>query len=211
MRKIEEGSGNWQTLHSRRWEGRTRLMASVAAILMLCMAAAMAMTPPSAYEDPEAPRLRASLRLPELRDQLERLTDAHATFIRQASVQRGDTIVSLLKRLGVEDPDAQQFIHDNAAARNLFELAPGRIVQAEADQDNLLVSLRATLGGGVSVSSELVIERGGGIDQPVFKAHVYTVSNELRYEMRSGTIAAGGFFKTMDASNTPVEVVPRAT
>ncbi|MGY2491297.1 M23 family metallopeptidase [Cupriavidus sp. CP313] len=193
--------------HSRRWECHTRLMASVAAILMLCMAAAMAMTPHSAYDDPEAPRLQASLRQPELRDQLERLTDAHATFIREESVQRGDTIVSLLKRLGVDDPDAQEFICGNAAARNLFELAPGRIVRAEADEDNLLVSLRAMLGGGVSVSRELVIERGGGIDQPVFKAQVHTVSNERLYEMRSGTIAAHGFFKTMDASNTPDEIV----
>ncbi len=193
--------------HSRHWVYRTQLVASVAAVLMLCMAAAMAMNPRSAYDDPEAPRLHVSLGQPELRDQLARLTDAHATFIREESMQRGDTIASLLKRLGVDDPDAQEFIRGNAAARKLFELEPGRIVQAEADQDNLLVSLRATLGGDVSVSRELVIERGGDLDQPVFKAHVHTVRNERHYEMRSGAIAANGFFKTMDASDLPDEIV----
>jgi len=193
--------------HSRNWERRTQLVAGVAAILMLCMAAAMAMTPHSAYDDPEAPRQQASLRLPDLNDQLARLTDARATYIREEPLQRGDTIASLLKRLGVDDPDAQAFIRGNAAARHLFDLEPGRIVQAEADQDKLLVSLHATLDGDVSASRELVIERAGEPDEPAYKAEVRTLRNELRYEMRSGTIAADGFFRTMDAANVPEEIV----
>ncbi|UIF87896.1 M23 family metallopeptidase (plasmid) [Cupriavidus necator] len=193
--------------HSRHWEHLTRLVACVATVLMLCMAAAMAMTPHSAYDGPEAPRLQASLRLPDLNAQLTRLTDARATYIREEPLQRGDTIASLLKRLGVDDPDAQAFIRGSTAARQLLDLEPGQIVQAESDQDNLLVSLHATLDGDVSASHELVIERAGDLDEPFFKAHLHTVRNELRYEMRSGTITANGFFKTMDAENVPEEIV----
>jgi hypothetical protein len=171
------------------------------------MAAAMAMTPHSAYYDSKAPRLQVSLGQLELHDQLARLTEVPATYIREEPMQRGDTIASLLKRLGVDDPDAQQFIRSNAAARNLFYLEPGQVVRVEADQDNLLVSLHAALGGNVSASNELVIGRAGDDpDEPAYKAEVRTVKNELRYEMRSGIVAAEGFFKTMDTANVPDEI-----
>ncbi len=194
--------------HSRYWEYRTQLVASIAAALMLCMAAAMAMTPNSAYDDRKAPRVQISLGQPELHHQLDGLTEVPATYTREEPMQRGDTIASLLKRLGVDDPGAQQFIRSNAAARNLFYLEPGQVVRVAADQDNLLVSLHATLGGNVSASKELVIGRAGGDpDEPAYKAEVHTVKNELRYEMRSGIVAAQGFFKTMDAANVPDEIV----
>ncbi|WP_454739216.1 M23 family metallopeptidase [Cupriavidus necator] len=186
---------------------RKKLIASVAAVLMLCMAAATGVVPRSAYLDPNAARQQESLRLPDMREQLERLTDAAATYIHEETVQRGDTIASLLKRLSVDDSDAQDFIRKNAAARNLFNLAPGQTVLAEVDQDHLMVSLRAPLDGNVSASRELVIERAGDLDEPVFRANVRAVSNELRYEMRSGVIAAGGFFRTMDAAKVPDEIV----
>ncbi len=193
--------------HSRRWEYRTQLVASVATVFMLCMAAAMAMTPHSAYDDSKTLRLQVSLDQPELHDQLASLTEIPATYIREEPMQRGDTIASLLKRLGVDDPDAQQFIRGNAVARNLFYLEPGQVVQVEADQDNLLVSLHAALGGNVSASNELVIGRAGDDPgEPAYKAEVRTIKNELRYEMRSGIVAAEGFFKTMDTANVPDEI-----
>lgn len=66
---------------SRHCEYRIQLVASVAAVLMLCMAAAIAMTPRSvAYEDPETHRPVVSLRKPTCTDQLASLTDARAPF-----------------------------------------------------------------------------------------------------------------------------------
>lgn len=183
------------------------LTAGVAAVLMLSMAAAMGVAPRHALDDARAPRQQESLRMPDMREQLEKLTDASATYIHEASVQRGDTIASLLGRLGVDDPDAQAFIGESTSARRLFDLEPGQIVLAEVDQDNLLVSLRATLDGSVSVARELVIERTGDVDEPAFQAHVHPVRNELRHEMRSGIIAASGFFKTMDDANVPSDIV----
>ncbi|KWR75041.1 M23 family metallopeptidase [Cupriavidus sp. IDO] len=198
---------NDPTLADHRGRRKKLIAASVAAVLMLCMAAATGVAPRNAYLDPMAPRQQESLRLPDLREQLEKLTDAAATYIHEAPMQRGDTIASLLKRLGIDDADAQDFIRTNAAARNLFNLEPGQVVLAEVDQDNLLVSLRATLDGNVSASRELVIERAGNVDEPVFKANVHAVKTELRHELRSGIIVAGGFSKTMDAANVPDEIV----
>ena len=183
------------------------LTAGVAAVLTLCMAAAMGVAPYSAYHDPGAPRRLDAIPMPDVRDQLEKLADAGATYIHEERVRRGDTIPTLLRRLGVEDPDAQQFIARDAAAHTLFNLQPDEVVQAEVDQDNLLVSLRATVDGNATVSRELVIRRAGGSQKSAFKANLQAVRNELRYEMRSGAITARGFFRTMDATNVPDDIV----
>jgi murein DD-endopeptidase MepM/ murein hydrolase activator NlpD len=73
-------------------------------------------------------------------------------------MQRGDTIATLLRRLGVDDPDAQAFISRTHRAWPVRpESRPD--VQAEIDDSNLLVSLQANLGGDAASSRELVIER----------------------------------------------------
>ncbi|GAB7549088.1 M23 family metallopeptidase [Cupriavidus sp. 8B] len=183
------------------------LTAGVAAVLTLCMAAAMGVAPHSAWHDAGAPRRLEVIALPDLRDQLEMLADAGATYVHEERARRGDTIVTLLRRLGVEDPDAQQFISRDPAARTLFNLQPEQVVQAEVDQDNLLVSLRTSVDGTAAVSRELVIRRAGGLQKAVFQANLQAVRNELRYEMRSGAITAGGFFRTMDVANVPDDIV----
>ncbi|WP_423194869.1 MULTISPECIES: M23 family metallopeptidase [unclassified Cupriavidus] len=193
-------------LHARR---RKQLTASVGTVFTLGMAAAMGVAPRNAYDDPDAPRVQQSLRLPDLREQLAQLTDADTgVYIRQEHMQRGDTIASLLRRMGVEDPDAQAFILKNRTARALFDLDPGQGVQAEVDDSNLLVSLQANLGGDAATSRELVIERVAreGADF-TYKARVNTVANDVRYEMASGAIGSGGFFKAMDAAYVPDEIV----
>lgn len=183
------------------------LPAGLAAVLMLCMAAAMGVAPRSAYHDPGAPRRLEALQLPDVRDQLEKLADAGATYIHEEPMRRGETIATLLRRLGVEDPDAQQFISRDPAARTLFNLQPDQVVQAEVDQDKLLVSLRALVAGNTTASRELLIRRAGDFQKPAFKANLQAVRNELRYEMRSGTITANGFFRTMDAAKVPDDIV----
>jgi murein DD-endopeptidase MepM/ murein hydrolase activator NlpD len=190
-------------LHARR---RKQLTAAVGTVFTLGMAAAMGVAPRSAFDDPQAPRVREAIRLPDLRAQLEQLTETDATFVREERMQRGDTIASLLKRLGVDDPDAQDFIRRNTTARGLFALNPGQTVQAEVDENNLLVSLQANLGGDAKASRELVIERVGN-EEAAYKARVQSVENELQYEMLSGAIATGGFFKAMDAAGVPDDIV----
>ncbi len=183
------------------------VIAGVAAILMLCMAAALGVAPRHTYDDEKGPLHREDLRMPDMRGQLAQLADAGATYIHQASMQHGDTIASLLTRLGIDDPDALVFLRNSAAARPFFDLGPGQTVLAEVDQDHLLVSLRVTLGGNVSAARELVIGRTGDSDRPEFKANRHAVKIELRHEMRSGIIATDGFFKAMDVAGVPGDIV----
>lgn len=185
---------------------RRMLTAAMAAALMLCMAAAKGVAPRAAYLGPQAPRLQESIQLPVLRDQLEKLTDANAKYIREERMQRGETIASVLKRIGLSSSDVHEFIRRDLAARNIFNLQPGQRVRVEVDQRNMLVSLQANLGGVVSASRELSIERIGDLARPVYVAHLQTVENELHYEMRSGSIGQGGFFYTMDAASVPDDV-----
>ncbi|MGO4314134.1 hypothetical protein AB4Z35_30610, partial [Pseudomonas sp. KB_15] len=94
----------------------------------------------------------------------------------------------------------------------LLNLDAGQAVQAEIDDHNLLVSLQANLGGDAAASRELVIERvapkaeGGDY---TYKARVQSVDNDVHYEMASGGIEAGGFFKSMDSANVPDDIVQK--
>ena len=195
--------------HTRR---RKQLTVAVGTVFTLGMAAAMGVAPRNAFDDPLAPRVQQPLRMPDVREQLEQLTDTDdaSVYVRQERMQRGDTIATLLRRLGVDDPDAQAFILKNPTARGLFNLNPGQTVQAEIDNSNLLVSLQANLGGDAATSRELVIERvapakeGGDY---TYKARIASVDNDMHYEMASGAIEANGFFKSMDTANVPDEVV----
>lgn len=194
-------------LHARR---RKQLTASVATVFTLGMAAAMGVAPRTAYDDPLAPRVLQPLRMPDVRSQLEQLDDTDNVYVREERMQRGDTIATLLRRLGVDDPDAQAFILKNPTARGLFNLNPGQTVQAEIDDSNLLVSLQANLGGDAGASRELVISRveSGDENAPAtYKAAIQSVGNELHYEMLSGAISAGGFFQAMDAADVPDDIV----
>jgi murein DD-endopeptidase MepM/ murein hydrolase activator NlpD len=154
----------------------------------------------------QAPRIQESLRLPDLRDQLEKLSNANATYVREENMRRGDTIATLLKRAGLDSPGAQEFFRRDPIARNIYSLQPGQTLQVAVDQSNLLVSLQAELGGDGSGSRKLFIERVGDLDESVYQAHLQSVQNNLQYEMRSGSFGEGGFFNGMDALNVPDDV-----
>lgn len=82
-------------------------------------------------------------------------------------VQRGDTVAALLKRLGVDDQTAFNFLRTEKSARSIFQLRPGRTVQAVVDNDQQLISLtylhspdqylRVTRNEGGFVAEELAI------------------------------------------------------
>lgn len=202
-----EPLGREEPSHKRPARHRDRFLAGTMIVLVLCMAAASGVPSRSDYAANKTPFSYESIRMPDLREQFERLANASDTYVHEEEIRRGDTIASLLKRLEVGDSDAQDYIRKNATTQSLFRLEPGQVVRAEVDQDHLLVSLHATLTGNVSSSRELVIERAPYLDGPAFSAYIHTVKNELRYEMRSGIIADSGFYKTMDKENVPEDVV----
>jgi murein DD-endopeptidase MepM/ murein hydrolase activator NlpD len=57
-------------------------------------------------------------------------------------ILRGDTVATLLQRLNVDDPAAFNFLRFEPAAKNIFQLRPGRNLQAITDADGELQKLR---------------------------------------------------------------------
>jgi murein DD-endopeptidase MepM/ murein hydrolase activator NlpD len=56
-------------------------------------------------------------------------------------VQRGDTVAALLQRMNVNDPAAFNFLRTEPSARSIFQLRPGRSVQAVTNTEGGLISL----------------------------------------------------------------------
>ncbi|MFT4100511.1 MAG: M23 family metallopeptidase [Burkholderiaceae bacterium] len=54
-------------------------------------------------------------------------------FIQSERIRRGDSLASLLSRLGALDIDFQRFVADNPTARGILQMQPGRTVLAELD------------------------------------------------------------------------------
>ncbi len=57
--------------------------------------------------------------------------DNNQSFLREEKVQRGDTVMGLLQRLGVDDPAAAGFLKSSASTQALFrQLSPGKNLTA---------------------------------------------------------------------------------
>ena len=85
--------------------------------------------------------VRAAVDAPEIAAR-----DAH--YWREERILRGDTLGSVLARLGVDDPEALAFVRLDPAARPLYRLRPGKALRVETDADGRFVSLRFVANNG---------------------------------------------------------------
>lgn len=75
--------------------------------------------------------------------QLEALADQDLQLSRSDLTRRGDTVDSLLRRLGVVDAQAAAFMRRDPNARRIFEGRAGKMVQARALANGALIDLVA--------------------------------------------------------------------
>lgn len=115
------------------------------------------------------------------------------TYWREERVQRGETIASLLSRLKVDDPKANQFLRASAEARGLRQLIAGRMVRAQTSDDGRLLELRY-LAGVMS----LVVKPEG----EEFRVTEQAAPMERRVVMKSGVIRSSLFAATDAAQLT---------
>lgn len=154
---------------------------------------------------PVARRISEELGAPDTRAQLEALAGRDDVFVAEQRIRRGDTVGTLLGRLGVVDGQAEAFLRTGPGARILAQLKPGRLVQVRVDEDGALQSLRYSQGApdgrdpaaGASAHA-LVVERHG----ESFVAHDEATANERRVELASGEIRSSLFAAT-DAAGLP--------
>ncbi|MDP1997090.1 MAG: peptidoglycan DD-metalloendopeptidase family protein [Gallionella sp.] len=117
-----------------------------------------------------------------------------ASFWRSERVQRGDTVVELLRRLNVEDAAAGAYLRTAGEAESFRKLAVGREVQAETNAAGGLVTLRYLGDDG----AQIVIEKqGDGYTTRTLPAQL-----EKRLFVRTGEISTNLYAAT-DAAEMP--------
>lgn len=179
---------------------KTRIVSASALLLALCAFGAAGVAPmaPDA-DDLPIKSITQNLALPHLSEQIAALDAASSTYISEERVRSGDTLGTLLDRLGIENADVAAFIKSDPTARKLMQLKAGKRVQAQTTEDGELNWLSSMVGDARSDgATNLVITREGNH----FKAVETPVAMEKRIEMRSGEIRSSLFAAT-DAAQIP--------
>jgi len=117
-----------------------------------------------------------------------------AGFWREDRVRRGDTIGSVLARLGVDDPVALLFLRTSPSARPLYQLRPGKPLTVETDDDGRLINLRFVTGD----NERLAIRRDGD----GFTAETAAAPANIQLKMAVGEIRSS-LFAAADAAGLP--------
>lgn len=122
------------------------------------------------------------------------------TFVREERIQRGDTVASLLSRLGIQDEEAFAYLRQQPDTQPLFrQLRPGKVVTARASESGELLALTFPLNG--PKDNVLVVERRGGKLQAAEQGQALVP----QMEMKSGEIRTSLFAAT-DAIGLPDSV-----
>ena len=131
-------------------------------------------------------------------------SDDGQSFLREERVRRGDTVMELLQRLGVDDPVAIGFLKGNATAQSLFrQLSPGKNVTTRTGPQGELQTLVFPLNGGKDQA--LVIERRGDNAGEQFSAAEQALPLETQLVMKTAEIRYS-LFGASDAAGIPDSV-----
>ena len=196
----------WESVDPKR---RARIeLAGVLSLLPLSAAIAALAAVPAAADLDNLPQqtLTQTLAVPELGEQIAELADRMDSFVREARVQRGDTVASLFQRLEIDDAEASRFLRGDGR-KAATQLLPGRFVQARVRHDGRLLSLKLFLGADleapVGQGRMLVLDRPAG--QKGLRLAEQQFGYERRVEMRAGEVSASLFGAT-DAAGVPDSV-----
>lgn len=116
---------------------------------------------------------------------------SNTTFWRNERVQRGDTVVELLRRLNVEDEAASEYLRNFNPASSFRQLSVGKEVQAETNAEGALLALRYL----DNESNQVIIAKDGDS----FKVDVKPALVEQRTFVRTGEIESSLFAATDEA------------
>lgn len=173
---------------------------AVAATSLFGMVAAFAVAPSTAQLQASQQLVVEALTLP----QVEPYWDPTSVFIREERVQRGDSIASLLARMGVDEDEVLQFLRQDRRAQPFFQqLRPGKWITAKTDAKGALVSLIFPLNAD---DRAIVVERRDG----KFDVSEQALQLETRVSTKSGEIHSS-LFAAMDEAGLPDNVAVQLT
>lgn len=151
--------------------------------------------------DSQAQRLiTESVLSADLPSQMSSLAQQELSLIRNGATRPGDTVDSLLRRLGVDDAEASAFLRRDYLARELLSGRSGKMIQASANAAGQLDELVArypassTTQLGTHFTRLRVVREG---DQ--FTARIETAPLAAMSKMGSGTVVNSLFNATDDA------------
>lgn len=130
------------------------------------------------------------------RPAVEPIDVAADVFVREERIQRGDTVATLLSRLGADGDEALAYLRSERRAAPIFrQMSPGKAVTAKVSRDGTLLSLAFPLNGGKDTA--LTVERDANDQYRIgeqalpLETHVLMKSAEIRYSLFGATDAAG--------------------
>jgi murein DD-endopeptidase MepM/ murein hydrolase activator NlpD len=202
-----------QKITGKRWFGlaetsrKTRIIAGGAAALALCAFGATAVAPiaPDAADMP-VKSIAQDLQLPNLADQIAALQQDQQEFIHEERIRAGDSLGSVFTRLGIDDQQAAAFVRSDKLARSILSLKTGKRIQAETDENGLLLTLRATIAVDKDTFNTVTVSRKGD----KFVVSKAPAELERRVEMRSRDISTSLYAATdanVDGGQIPDSVV----
>ena len=187
---------------------KARVLGASAVFLSVCAFGAVGVSPiaPDPSDLPVT-SVAQDLELPNLADQIAALQQDEQQFIHEERIRRGDSLGSLFTRLGIEDAQAQKFVRSDKLAKRLLSLQTGKRIQAETDENGLLLSMRATVSDGKSGEARTITVQRKGEE---FVALEAPAKLERRVEMRSREITSSLYAATdanVDGGSIPDSIV----
>ena len=169
---------------------RLRWLVAVSALPLFGVVAAFGIAPGTETAHVPVHTVVESLALPSI----AAVGEDNPYFWREERIQRGDTVASLLSRLDVNSEDIRAFLAEAKHAPALYQLKPGKTLQAQTTEDGALLSLRYHYG----TTTMMQVDKRDGH----FQARELPLPLERQLVMGSGEIRSSLFAAT-DAANMP--------
>lgn len=175
---------------------KARIVSASALFLTVCAFGAAGVAP-LAPDPADLPvkSVQEAVTMPDLAPQIDALEQQSSNehFVHEERIRAGDTLATLLTRLGVEDDAAENFIKKDKVAKGVMQLKTGKRVQAQTDDEGNLQWLRAVVVDGKDIPvKNIKISR----KNDRFVAEEEPAKLERRVEMHARTITSTLFAAT---------------
>lgn len=185
-----EGAILAQKTREQERQFKLRWLVALSSIPLFGMVAAFGIAPQTDPTQISVQTVTEALAVPAIPQE----ASAAAEFWREERIQRGDTVADLLNRLHINQQDTISFLRSNKDTAALYQLKPGKSVQARTTASGDLISLSYLNGDG----TQLQVEKQGD----VFKATEKAATLVQNVQMKSGRITSSLFAAT-DAVDLP--------
>jgi murein DD-endopeptidase MepM/ murein hydrolase activator NlpD len=168
---------------------RLRWPLAVAALPFFGVVAAFGIAPDTVPEDVNIERVIEEIALPA---RVAAVEPNGEHFWREERIRRGDTVSTILVRIGVQDPEALAYLLQARDVRSLYQLVPGRTIRAVTTADGRLERLTYIRTDGKRLAVERTPEGFKATEErPAVERRPTYSSGEIVHSLFGATDAAG--------------------